>query len=399
MGGMKIARAVAVLFVTAACAGGPTLSPTAPGHTLLFEATSSEIAVVDSATHLAIRRLPLGVPSADWNHLYSIIGTALVDTDPSTGLTGATTQLPEMYQLPAATSNGLPGGISPNGYWLVAQAYDGATTRFVIVSTAEMRIVRTANLTGRFNFDAISDDGERLYLIQFINGREYYVRLYNVLSSTLDENIVVDKSDGEQSMTGLRLSGIATPGGSWLFSMYVRESDNPFVHVLSLDGPFAFCLDLPGGGYASSAAEKHWSIAMDRSGDAFYAVNSATGVVAQIDNSQLYNPAVKRTAHIVGGKPSDVGSNAAVLSPDARWLIAAGSSGVVWIDTTTLAVRMQALTSWHVWTLGLSPDGSDVYAVSDSGHVAALEATTGRVISTFDTSFGRPIALMRVASA
>jgi hypothetical protein len=399
MGGMKVARAFAVLFLTAACAGGPTQAPHASGHVRLFEATSSEIAVIDSVTHFAVLHLPLGVASADWQHLYSIRGTALVETDPSSGVTSTTLQLPGAYQLPPATSSGLPGGISPNGYWLVAQAFDGAATRFVIVSTAEMRIVHTANLTGHFNFDAISDDGQRLYLIQYLNGREYYVRLFNVLPATLDENIVVDKSDGGQSMTGLRLSGIATPGGSWLFSMYVRESDNPFIHVLSLDGPFAFCLDLPGSGYASSDAERHWSIAMDRTGDSLYAINAATGVVAQIDSSQQFNPQVKRTANIAGGRPSDVGSNAAVLSPDGRWLIAAGSSGVVWIDTTTLAVRMQALTSWRSWSLGLSPDGSEVYAVSVSGQVAGLETATGRVMSAFDTGVGRPMALIRVASA
>ena len=365
----------------------------------LFEATSGGIAVIDSTSHLTIRRLPLGVPSADWKHLYSITGTALVDTDPATGLAGTTLQLPGPYQLPAATSGGLPGGMSPNGYWLIAQSYDGAATHFVIVSTAEMRIAHTANLTGHFNFDAISDDGERLYLIQYLNGREYYVRLFNVVSGTLDENIVVDKSNGEQSMTGLRLSGIATPGGSWLFSMYVRESDNPFIHALSLDGPFAFCLDLPGSGYASSGAERHWSIAMDRTGDAFFAVNSSTGVVAQVDNSQQYNPQIKRTAHIATGNAADVGPNAAVLSPDGRWLIAAGSSGVVWIDTATLTVRTQSLGGWRAWSLGLSPDGSEVYAVSDSGRVAVLETATGRVISTFDTSVARPMALIRVASA
>jgi hypothetical protein len=399
MGDMKIARAFAVLFVTAACAGGPAQPPPASGHLRLFEATSSQIAVVDSITHFAIRHLPLGVPSADWKHLYSISGTALVDTDPVSGLTSATLQLPGGYQLPAATSSGLPGGTSPNGYWLVAQSYDGTATHFVIVATAGMRIAHSANLIGHFNFDAISDDGERLYLIQYLNGREYYVRLFNVLTGTLDENIVVDKSDGEESMTGLRLSGISTPGGSWLFSMYVRETDNPFIHVLSLDGPFAFCLDLPGTGYASSGAERHWSIAMDRIGAAVYAINAATGVVAQVDNSEQYNPQVKRIGHIASGGAADVGPNAAVLSPDGRWLIAAGSSGVVWIDTSTLAVRMQALAGWHAWSLGLSPDGSEVYAVSDTGQVADLETATGRVISTFDTSVGRPMALIRVASA
>src|SRR5690348_15975339 len=114
MGGMKIARAFAVLFVTAACPGGPTQPPPASGHMRLFAATAVEIAVVDSTTHFAVRHMPLGVPSPDWRHLYSINGTALVDTDPASGLTSAKLQLPGTYQLPAATSSGLPGGTSPN---------------------------------------------------------------------------------------------------------------------------------------------------------------------------------------------------------------------------------------------------------------------------------------------
>jgi hypothetical protein len=399
MGGMKIARAFAVLFVTAACAGGPTQPPAESGHMRLFEATSSEIAVVDSVTHVAVRHLPLGVPSADWQHLYSISGPALRDTDPASGLTRATLQLPGTYQLPAATSTGVPGGLSPDGGWLVAQSYDGATTHFVIVNTVGMRIAHTAKLAGRFTFDAISDDGQRLYLIQYLNGREYYVRLFDVLTGNLDANIVVDKSNGEQSMSGLRLSGLATPGGSWLFSMYVRESDNPFVHALSLDGPFAFCLDLPGSGYGSNAGEKHWAIAMDRMGSTFFAVNSATGVVAQIDNSQQYNPHITRTAQIPGGRPLNIGPNAAVLSDDGKSLVVAGSTGLAWIDTARLAIRFQILTDWRIWSLALSPDGKTLFAVNDDGRIAEVMMYSAQVTSTFDPSVGRPMALIGVASA
>jgi hypothetical protein len=399
MGGMKIARAFAVLLVTAACAGAPTQPPAASGHMLLFEATSGEIAVIDSTTHFAVHHLPLGVPSPDWRHLYSINGTALVDTDPASGLTSATLQLPGTYQLPAATSSGLPGGTSPNGDWLVVQAFDGAATHFVVVSTTAMRVTHTANLTGHFNFDAISDDGARLYLIQYLNGREYYVRLFNVIAGTLDENIVVDKSNGEQSMSGLRLSGLATPGGGWLFSMYVREHESPFIHALSLDGPFAFCLDLPGSGYGANASEMHWSIAMSQTGDSIYAVNSATGVVAWIDNSQQYNPNVKRTVRLPGRASARVGPDAAVLSRDGRSLVVAGSTGLDWIDVTALAVRMHALDEWRVWSVGLSPDGKNLYAIDEGGRVAEVGASSGAVTSIFDPGIGRPIALMRVASA
>lgn len=398
---MRIVRTLAVIVVVgiaAACAGGPSKPPVASGHVRLFEATGNEIVVIDSQTHFAVRHLPLGIPSPDWRHLYSIKGTALVDADPATGLTISTLRLPGQFQLPAATSDGLPGGMSHGGAWLVAQAFDGAATHFLIVSTLEMRVAKDVNLPGRFNFDAISDDGLRLYLIQYLDGREYYVRLFNVASSTLDENIVVDKSNGEQSMTGTRLSGIATRDGGWLFSMYVRESENPFVHVLSLDGPFAFCLDLPGKGFGSSAAEKHWSIAMDRPGDVVYAFNGSTGVVVQIDNSQQFNPQVRRTAQLASGSFGNVGSNSAVVSPDGRWLIAAASSGVVWVDTRTLTAHVRALPDWHVWSLALSPAAGELYAVSDTGRIADLDLASGRVISTFDANESQPIALMRAVS-
>lgn len=405
MGSMRILPALAAAFLVSACAGGIQAPPPASDHLRLFEATANQIAVIDTSTHVTVRHLPLGVPSADWKHLYSLSGSTLVDTDPGTGATTRTIELPGRYQLPAATATGLPGGTSPDGVWLVVESYGGqaeatpSATHFLILNMVETGVRRTVNLAGYFKFDAISNDGERLYLIQYLNGREYYVRLYDLVSGKLDANIVVDKSNGEQSMSGTRLSGIATPGGNWLFSMYVRESDGPFIHALSLDGPFAFCLDLPGSGYASSDGAKQWSIAMDRAGNALYAINSATGVVAEIDSSQQYNPLVKRTAHISVGRSASVGSNAAVVSADGKWLIAAGSSGVVWIDTTTLAVRTQALQDWHVWTVGMSPDGMEVYAASDDGRVAGLATSTGRVLSTFDTTEGRPIALMRVASA
>ena len=400
---MRILRAVALVFLVAAC--GANVPGKAAEQLRLYEATATQIAVIDSISHVTLRHLPLGVPSNDWTHLYSLSGDALVDTDPRTGSPRRTLPLPGTYKLPAATSTGLPGGTSPAGFWLVLASDEGlagtvpTATHFLIIDTAEWRIAQAANLAGSFRFDAISDDGQRLYLIQYLNGKEYYVRLYDVASHRLDANIVIDKSNGEQSMTGTRLSGITTPGGDWLFSMYVRESDGPFVHALNLTGPFAFCLDLPGHGYASSGAEKQWSMAMDETGTTLYAVNTATGVVAYIDNSQQFNPQLKRTAHITSGRSIGVGSNAAILSRDGRWLVAAGSSGVMWIDTTTLGVRMRALSDWQVWSLTLSPDGTEVYAMSAGGRVADLATKTGQVLSTFDTTEGTPLALMRVASS
>jgi DNA-binding beta-propeller fold protein YncE len=404
---MRTATALVGLgFLIAAC-GTPHGGPQLNGGYKLYEAVSSNnsqlVSVIDSRSHAAERRLPLGVPSRDWKHLYSIVGSSLVDTDPQTGTTLNTMLLPGRYQLPPATITGMPGGTSPDGRWLVVESFDQSSpnslptaTHMLLIDTTASKVMHRANLKGYFQFDAVSNDGERLYLIEYLNGKEYYVRLYNVSASILDANIVVDKSDGNQAMAGIRLSGVASPDGHWLFSMYVRENESSFVHVLSLDGPFAFCVDLPGSGYANNPAEMHWSLAMDPA-EHVYAVNAVTGVVSEIDGAGQFNPRVKRTGHIAGGKSAKTGYNAAVISPDGKTLVTPGATGVEWIDTQNLTVRMQALNDWHVGSLGLSPDGKTLYAISDTGRIAEVSMNSGEVAHTFDPAEGQPMALMRVA--
>ena len=361
--------------------------------------TTQVVAVIDSRSHAVDRRLPLGTPSQDWTHLYSIVSSSLVDTDPQTGGTRNTLALGGSYELPAAAANGMPGGLSANGIWLVVQSYDGSATRMLVINTETWQISQRVSLQGRFHFDAISDDGDRLYLIQYLNGKEYYVRMYNVADNQLDANIVVDKSDGNQAMTGLRLSGVPAPDGSMLFSMYVRESESPFIHALNLSGPFAFCLDLPGGGYTQGKPAMQWSLAMRRDGARLYAINGATGVVAEVDTTNQYSPQILRTGHISASASGAIGAGATVISPDGRTLVTAGSSGLVWVDTSTLKPRLTSLSEWHVWSLALSSDGKALYAMTESGQIAEISMASGAVTSRFDTNAGKPMALMRVAGA
>ena len=397
---MRTAALVCLGFLVAACAATREGPPAGAGK--LYEAVASSssqyVAVIDARSHSIDRRLPLGVPTNDWKHLYSIVSGSLLDTDPQTGATLNTMALGGAYELPAATSTGLPGGLSPSGRWLVVQSFDGAATHMLVIDTIAFKVSDRINLTGRFHFDAISDDGLRVYLIQYLNGKEYYVRQYDVGPNQLDANIVVDKSDGNQAMTGLRLSGVSTPDGSMLFSMYVRENEGPFIHALNLSGPFAFCMDLPGSGYAKGKSAMQWSLAMRRDGTRLYAVNGATGVVAEVDTSNQYSPQILRTAQTSAGVSGAMGAGAAVLSPDSNTLVAAGASGLVWLDTSTLKPRMTSLSGRHVSSLALSPDGRSLFAVADNGEIAEVSMASREVTSQFDLTEGTPLALMRVAA-
>jgi DNA-binding beta-propeller fold protein YncE len=211
-------------------------------------------------------------------------------------------------------------------------------------------------------------------------------------------------------MTGARISGVFSPDGQWLYSVYAREKQGAFVHALNLTQPFAFCLDLPGPGWAGSMNAFQWSLALTPDGRHLYAANGALGLLAQIDNLDGNQPVVSRTGKIAttGSTSSlfvqeaaakEFGPSGSAVSPDGKTLVTAGQTGLVWIDTGTLRARSQQLTKWTVWSVAASPDGSRVYAVNDAGAIAELSMADGRMAATFDPGEGFPMGLLRVEPA
>lgn len=385
----------------------------------LYEASSSQssqlVSVIDTRSHGVERQLPLGTISLDWKHLYSISNRTLSDMDPKTGATLHSTRLPGTYLLPFATLNGLPGGLSQNGQWLVVQNFNDiptgppTATHMLLFDTTYSKPPVPIELHGFYEFDAVSNDGRRIYLIEYASPSVYRVRFYDVAAGRLDSNVVFDKSDGGDAMTGTRLSGVASPDGRWLFSVYAREHASPFVHALDLNSSIAFCLDLPGSGYATSDAAMRWSLALSADGTQLYAANGPMGLVTEILNPPDGVPTVRRTAPIrqatasAGGLIQDVeakelGVSGAVLSPDGKTLVVTGAAGVLWLNTATMQSARHELDDWHVASLALSPDGKMLYAVADGGMIAELPMAGGPGIQ-FAGAQGQPMALVRVEAA
>jgi len=210
-------------------------------------------------------------------------------------------------------------------------------------------------------------------------------------------------------MAGVRLSGVASQDGLWLYSVYVREDKSAFIHALNMDVPFALCIDLPGSGYATNPDEFQWSVAMNAAGTHLYAANGAMGIVTdlQIDggvpgrmrSAKLNDSQSGRAFGVMNVEAKEFGGNAAAVSPDGQTLVIAGKTGLIWIDTATMKVRDHRLTNWRVWSLGMSPDGSTVYAVNDAGMIAELPMSGAHSPTTFGGAAGQPLALIRVASA
>jgi hypothetical protein len=398
---------VAMLTV-AACGKAVTPSVTGSGYKLYEAATtgtSTLVAVIDTSSGLIERTLPLGTLAG--KHLYSVTSTVLSDIDPQTGSTIRKLQLPGTFQLPLITASGLPGGLSQDGRWLVVQNdTEYLRSQMLVVDTSTMKAGAPISLTGSFQFDAISNDGQRIYMIEYPSAANYRVRVYNVPAGHLESYIVVDKSDPSESMTGIRLSGVPSPDGQWLYSVYARPHQGAFIHALNLNQPYAFCLELPGSGYESSADELQWSLALSADGSRLFATNGAKGIVAEINTE---GPSIVRIAHIDSSSPiagsfvqdveaKEFGSGGAVLSTDGQTLVMTGKTGLIWVDTTTLRVRSRHLAGWTVWSVGLSPDGKMVYALSDTEMIAEVSMANPGLGTTFKASPALPMALIRVDS-
>ena len=308
--------------------------------------------------------------------------------------------------------SGIRGGLSPNGKWLALQSWEPvgsslpSSSHFLLLNTSFGSSPVRVDLDGWFEFDALSNDGMRLYLIEYLYRGIYRVRLLDVYDQQLDPTVVVDKSDPKESMTGQRLMGVPSPDGQWLYSVYTRQKDGPFIHALNLEAPFANCINLEGSGYDANPDEFRWSLALNQSGTRLYAANAALGVVSVFDPTQGF---AAKSVHIGSGpstagpiqdvQAKEVGGDVSVLSADGRTLVTAGSSGIVWVDTGSLQKRRQALPDWEVWGLGLTPDGKIVYAVKNSGQIAEVSMSSGRVGSIFDPVAGSPTAILGIVLA
>ncbi len=410
--------AISALVIVAACGRVPG-GQVSPGDYKLYEAASTssaqQLSVIDSRSHSVELNMPLGVAPSNWSHLYALHGDTLLDLDPRDGSTLYTERLPGYYQLPAATMSGVPGGLSQDGRWLVVQRFDPtsspvpSTTHLAVVDTTYAKPIQQIDLNGYFQFDAVSNDGQRIYLIQYISSTEYYVRQFDVGIRQLNPTIIFDKADGGAAMAGLKISGIASPDGQWLYSLYVRQDKSPFIHALSLNGNLiAFCIDLPGSGYSSNSDAFRWSLATNADATHLYAANGASGTVEDMSLENGW-PSPLRAARLdtsqTGGifgvrdvEAKELGGNAAAVSPDGKTLVIGGSSGLFWVDTSSLKATNRQLSDWNIWSLAMSPDGTALYAVKDSGMIAEISTSGSHQMTTFGGAGGQPIALVRVVA-
>ena len=403
-----VATAVLPAILAAACgsaaqdqSAATTISPTlARANDLLVLGSASGTSVINASGQV-ISDLGQVIGAPGWTVAFatdvdSAGNTAVRIIDARSGKTTRTTQLSGRWTPVAGYGNG-PSGLSPNGRWLVLADPRPDRTAFEIVETNGPTQPKRLEIPGRYSFDAVSDDGASLFLVERMEGTKYRVRVADVGSGVLMPGSIIDvkqaatTADENGVMNGSYTTATAGPSGEWYFSVYQHPTQGPYIHALNTHSRYAECiLDLPTFGKAGAvemAKQPFWSLVLgqQQSMARLYAVNGALGQVALVDP---YEIKVKQSGTFkvpapAPGPAAFAPHNGAAVSPDGYRLYALGEKGIFVIDTTDLSLRATFAQGAAFRGLAVSPDNATLYALAaDGSSIAVLDARTGRPATT-----------------
>src|SRR5579859_2567365 len=161
----------APLFVAgvllAACSGASPTSPaTSPGTDYRAYVTTGDAVQLLRAGSTRAAKLPPGTLSPDGSLLFQTYGADVRAFDAVTGSLVEELKLADDYQQVA--------GFSPSGRYVALAGGSGDMSWFAVVPNGLRGPARTAMLMGSFSFDALSEDGSRLYLVEHLAGPDDY---------------------------------------------------------------------------------------------------------------------------------------------------------------------------------------------------------------------------------
>lgn len=268
--------------------------------------------------------LPDGVIDRDAGLVYVTApesgGTRVSALDLTTGLAVRSGLAPGILVLPTIGVDATPVGLSGDGGTLVLVEASGAeakappspdavapiSSRFAVLDTGLAADARPVQLEGRYSFDALSPNGNLLYLVEHLpldHPTDYQVRAYDVAVGALRDGVIVDKAAGSLLMSGEPVAQVPSHGGGWIYTLYRNATEGPFIHALDAQDSFALCIFPARRDPALSAASaaRSWELGLSPDGGWLYAANSRLGTVLQV---QTATTTMTRTVDGFDGTPS-----------------------------------------------------------------------------------------------
>ncbi len=339
-----------------------------PGSPVVALRPQGAFQVYDVRTGKLRYSLPAATQSADgrvaWAADNASRATLLKRYDAATGRLVGTWRLGPDLWIPAVSADG-------RRVVLVDGSSDQRTTRIVVFDSRTGHGRKLA-LHGSFAPEAVSRDGRRLFLIEYLKSG-YRVRVYDLARGALRAGQLKPRNEDEP-MVGYPSYAIGAPDGRWLLTLYIKPLQHEaFVHALDLRHAVAYCLDLPGHGGVSL---QDWALALGRDGRTLYAANGALGLATGIDLTTLESSAPP--LHFAASRIVDQQPNSAV-SPRGD-LVYFGSLHGLWAwDLRANRVRGPYRPN-HIGGIAFSPDGRRLTVITPGGRALWLDAATGRRI-------------------
>lgn len=373
-----------------------TPDETAPTD-LLFVATASGLTAIDARTGRATLPSPAALATADWTRVVStqfdMAGTRVTTRDPRSG---------EVVSGGVLRGRLEPRVVSPDGR-LVALASPGGTpyrpvgrerTTIAVMDSGGERT--RWDVAGNLEPEAFTPRGERLYVLEYLpptRPDRYRVRVLNLdtgKTEPLQTRFKVHLPAGaEEEMRGEGRQAVFDAGRKVLFTLYTHQPDHlhtrdllngvrpgsphvhAFVHSLSVEQGWAYCIDLPAP-FGEGPAAGH-AIALGPNARRLYVLDAGSGSLAHIDPEELTVERVTRFAD--PGLPSDA---AAAAAADGTLVVGAGSRVVsVPLTATAGKPKLDLSTGSPVRGLALDAGGKRVYVGQDAA-VVSYDLATGR---------------------
>jgi hypothetical protein len=350
---------------------GQSSSP--PGSKLLYvqsDGSRGLLVAYNTVSRQAVFALPPGMASADGRTYFSAFSA------------GTTTVL-KRWHVATAQQRGeweLPGrwtlqGVSPTGRWAALARRAGQNTGLLVFDARSGERVHVMRLRGNYEVETISRDGKRLFLIEHFAGRQYNVREYDLSRERLVANPL--RAQGVKIMAGYAWSGVASPDGRWLLTLYLSTPGKlAFVHSLDLERSRPACIGLPSGRGGAFENLKRYSLTLSPDSGTLYAANPALGVVAELDlNGSVVKRVAKfeKSAPVAGAHPSTLST----ISRNGRTMYFSAGRDLWAYDSAYGVVRGPYETGGKVVGVGYGAGDDRVFAVRKDGHMVAFRAANG----------------------
>ncbi len=403
-----LALVAGAALIGAACAPVRPAAPAAAANPaqndLVMVRTVQGLAAFDWASNRLVFQAPNAVPTPDWSQLVLSAPdgdqATLNVLDGHTGVQKAAVAIPPGLVAAAISADGRRVALGPAGD-NSSQPVGREQTRIVVADPSGAIAPRTFELQGNYAPDAFAYDDQHLFVLEYQPAEaptSYRVRMLDLKSRAVTGVGTRSKVPAaEESMQGTRHSSVLSPDHQTLYTLYTNQSEHlhsrdlaagltqssgdyfAFVHVLSLSGGWAYCMDLPqpfGVGPASAHA-----LALSPDGQWLYVSDRSSGKVALANTNDL---TVSRVADIGADPRLGYTTAATQVGPNGA-LFVSSSSELLVLEPRSLAVQRRLSMPRPPTGLGVSLDGQRLF-VSTADRLLAIDPVTGSELGRIATA-------------